>query len=190
MQLFFTHLQTLLGLLESKFPLLGVGTVVCYGIGQIGNSHIAQHQFGLLAEMLSPYQPLKSLLYDPVLQEEEQMAITECGCQIVSRNEVGGFFIAHVLPIMYCTQLCKFRVEEKTLFYMPHCGKAMYNNLLWANWSTEHLGKMAIIGNSFNSYYEKYLDPYLPPCHYKIALCRLSSKQLLEEAPYIQKVSF
>ena len=53
-------------------------------------------------------------------------------------------------------QHCKFKVQENTLFFMPHCGKAMYNNLLWANWSVDRLGKMVIIGNSFNSYHEKY----------------------------------
>lgn len=39
---------------------------------------------------------------------------------------------------------------------MPHCGKAMYNNLLWANWSAERLPRVAIIGNSFTSYSERW----------------------------------
>ena len=63
--------------------------MVCYGIGRIGSSDAAQHQFGLLVELMIPYQPQRILVYDPVLQEEEKMAITECGCQIMPRNEVG-----------------------------------------------------------------------------------------------------
>ena len=55
-------------------------------------------------------------------------------------------------------QHCKFKVEEKTLFFMPHCGMAMYNNLLWSNWGVEKMEMMVIIGNSFNSYYEKWGD--------------------------------
>lgn len=31
-----------------------------------------------------------------------------------------------------------------------HCGKALYNNLLWKNWSPQCLPLMIIIGNSFN----------------------------------------
>lgn len=161
----------LLGLLESKFPLLEVSTVVCYGIGKIGSCHIAQHQFGLLMELLSPYQPIQIFVYDPVLQEEEKATIRECGCQIIARNEVGTFILAkweHSYPvpndIHTPPQQCKFRVDDRTMFYMPHCGKAMYNNLLWANWSSEHLSKIAIVGNSFNSYFEKYVCKVVSYC--------------------------
>lgn len=52
-------------------------------------------------------------------------------------------------------QLCQRRVQAHTLFYMPHCGRAMYNNLLWANWSPQDLSQLALIGNSFQSYMER-----------------------------------
>lgn len=42
------------------------------------------------------------------------------------------------------------------MFFMLHCGKAMYNNLLWRNWSKQHLEKVYIIGNDFSSYEERY----------------------------------
>lgn len=44
---------------------------------------------------------------------------------------------------------------EPTVFYMPHCGTALYNNLLWGNWSVDALAKMLIIGNSFRGLEER-----------------------------------
>jgi flagellar biosynthesis protein FliQ len=66
--------------------------------------------------------------------------------------------------LLLSIQQCKRSVEEKTLFFMPHCGKAMYNNLLWANWSVDKLEKMAVIGNSFSSYHEKSVITYAKFC--------------------------
>ncbi|KFQ43029.1 SRR1-like, partial [Nestor notabilis] len=48
-----------------------------------------------------------------------------------------------------------------TVFYMVHCGKALYNNLLWRNWSAEALSKMVIIGNSFQGMEERLLSRVL-----------------------------
>ena len=44
---------------------------------------------------------------------------------------------------------------EPTVFYMPHCGTALYNNLLWSNWSVDALSKMVVIGNSFRGLEER-----------------------------------
>ncbi|KAJ7416133.1 SRR1 domain containing [Willisornis vidua] len=48
-----------------------------------------------------------------------------------------------------------------TLFYMVHCGKALYNNLLWSNWSPAALSKVVIIGNSFRGIEERLLSRIL-----------------------------
>jgi len=50
----------------------------------------------------------------------------------------------------------KKRSEERTLFYMLHCGKALYNNLVWANWNPVHLNNTIIIGNSFTGMSERF----------------------------------
>jgi hypothetical protein len=55
-------------------------------------------------------------------------------------------------------KLCRRQVQTKTVFYMPHCGRAMYNNLMWANWSPEKLSQLALIGNSFQSYLDRTLQ--------------------------------
>ena len=33
---------------------------------------------------------------------------------------------------------------------MPHCGRPLYNNLLWSNWQPHLLSHVIIIGNSFH----------------------------------------
>lgn len=50
---------------------------------------------------------------------------------------------------------------EPTVFYMPHCGTALYNNLLWRNWSVDALSKVVIIGNSFGGLEERLLTRIL-----------------------------
>lgn len=55
---------------------------------------------------------------------------------------------------------------------MPHCGTALYNNLLWSNWSADALSRVLIIGNSFRGLEE-----------------RLLARILQENYPYIAKVS-
>lgn len=39
-----------------------------------------------------------------------------------------------------------------------HCGKALYNNLLWKNWSKQGLPLIKIIGNSFSSIKQRFVQ--------------------------------
>ncbi|ESO04612.1 hypothetical protein HELRODRAFT_78679, partial [Helobdella robusta] len=50
---------------------------------------------------------------------------------------------------------CKRTVTRPTLFYMPHCGRPMYNNVLSSNWDKDRLGHVCILGNSFLSIMNK-----------------------------------
>ncbi|KAL1269084.1 hypothetical protein QQF64_031373 [Cirrhinus molitorella] len=52
----------------------------------------------------------------------------------------------------------KRAVYQPTLFYLMHCGKALYNNLLWRNWTPQMLKKICIIGNSFHGIQERMLQ--------------------------------
>lgn len=38
-----------------------------------------------------------------------------------------------------------------------HCGKALYNNLLWKNWSAQCLPRLSVIGNSFSSMRDRFV---------------------------------
>ena len=42
-----------------------------------------------------------------------------------------------------------------TLFFMLHCGKPLYNSVLWANWGPG-LSNVVILGNRFTSYRERF----------------------------------
>ena len=46
-------------------------------------------------------------------------------------------------------------MERLTLFFMLHCGKPLYNSVLWANWGPG-LSNVIILGNRFSSYQERY----------------------------------
>ena len=45
-------------------------------------------------------------------------------------------------------------MDNLTLFFMLHCGKPLYNSVLWANWGPE-LSNVVILGNRFTSYQER-----------------------------------
>ncbi len=117
--------------------------VVCYGIGQISVFRNAEYQLALIIlvirrNIFGYFSSCKFHFYDPIMNAIEIAAMEHfSGIQIL-QNEEG-----------------KRRVSAPTLFYMPHCGKALYNNLLWANWKLENLRNLIIVGNSFSGYVDK-----------------------------------
>lgn len=89
--------------------------------------------------------PDHCLVFDPAFSELEVAALGELGLRLLPENEEG-----------------KHRVRDSpTLFYMVHCGKALYNNLLWRNWAPAALSNMVIIGNSFKGMQERVLSRIL-----------------------------
>ncbi|XP_022093283.1 SRR1-like protein [Acanthaster planci] len=117
-----------------------VHTVVCYGLGNFTDCAIARYQLALLL-LICEGLKIKSSechVYDPRFTAEEMQILSSLGLDIIPQNEE-----------------CKRVASEPTLFYMPHCGKPLYNNLLWANWSVEGLAGITIIGNSFKNIQER-----------------------------------
>uniref|UniRef100_A0A8B9VG06 SRR1-like domain-containing protein n=1 Tax=Anas zonorhyncha TaxID=75864 RepID=A0A8B9VG06_9AVES len=94
--------------------------------------------------------PDRCLVFDPAFSELEVAALGELGLRLLPENEEG-----------------KHRVRDSpTLFYMVHCGKALYNNLLWRNWAPAALSNMVIIGNSFKGMQERCAPSPAPfPLH-------------------------
>lgn len=66
------------------------------------------------------------------------------------------FALSSLAHVLLTPQEGKHSVQgQPTVFYMPHCGTALYNNLLWSNWSADALSRMVIIGNSFRGLEER-----------------------------------
>ncbi|KAM8760562.1 SRR1-like protein [Acanthopagrus schlegelii] len=116
---------------------------VCYGLGSFSSCVSARHQLAMLLLLLDAAQiPLKDCcVYDPVFSSGERDVLGELGLTVLTENEEG-----------------KRLATKPTLFYLMHCGKALYNNLLWKNWSTQHLPLMIIIGNGFSGMRDRTIE--------------------------------
>ncbi|KAK3540550.1 hypothetical protein QTP70_034304 [Hemibagrus guttatus] len=115
---------------------------VCYGLGNFSSSVSARYQLAMLLLLLDALQIAVGCcsLYDPVFTVSECETLRELGFTVLSENEEG-----------------KRAVHRPTLFYLMHCGKALYNNLLWKNWSPQILPKVIVLGNSFLGIQERYV---------------------------------
>lgn len=120
---------------------------VCYGIGNFATCVIARNQLAFLLLFLEKCQIPRShcWIYDPLFSQIEITVLNTLGVVVLSENEEGK------------RSVC----GEPTVFYMLHCGTALYNNLLWSNWSVEALSKLVIIGNSFRGLEERLLTRIL-----------------------------
>ncbi|KAM5200153.1 SRR1-like protein isoform 2-T2 [Hipposideros larvatus] len=120
---------------------------VCYGIGNFSTCVIARNQLTFLLLFLEKCQIPRShcWVYDPLFSQLEIAVLNTLGVIVLSENEEGKRSIR----------------GEHTIFYMLHCGAALYNNLLWRNWSVEALSKMVIIGNSFRGLEDRLLTRIL-----------------------------
>ncbi|KAI5094898.1 SRR1-like protein, partial [Silurus meridionalis] len=116
---------------------------VCYGLGNFSSCVSARYQLAMLLLLLDALQiPVcQCSLYDPVFTVSEYETLRELGFTVLTENEEG-----------------KRAVCRPTLFYLMHCGKALYNNLLWKNWSPKILPKVFLIGNSFLGIQERTLQ--------------------------------
>ncbi|KAM8918491.1 SRR1-like protein isoform 2-T2 [Lycaon pictus] len=109
-------------------------------------------------------------VYDPLFSQLEIGVLNSLGLTVLSENEEG-----------------KRSVDgEPTIFYMPHCGTALYNNLLWSNWSLDALSQMLLIGNSFQGLEERLLGRILQKNYTYIAkiLKGLEELELPETSQY------
>ncbi|XP_019282051.1 SRR1-like protein [Panthera pardus] len=116
---------------------------VCYGLGNFATCVMARNQLTFLLLFLEKCQiPRRHCwVYDPVFSQLEIAVLNSLGVIVLSENEEGRRSVW----------------GEPTVFYMPHCGTALYNNVLWSNWSVDALSKMVVIGNSFRGLEERLL---------------------------------
>ncbi|CAM9571730.1 unnamed protein product [Discosporangium mesarthrocarpum] len=126
------------------------------------------------------------VVFDPVMGERERAVLTKLGCGVIAVNEEGkrcccegdGLGGAREGPGAEGRQghdQCR-----PTLFFMPHCPMRLYSNLLWANWTSEALGCLVILGNSLAAYSDRIIsaDALQDPSN-----SVLRAAPLLEELP-------
>lgn len=123
----------------------GVHSLVVYGLGSPIKSSVSCSQLAL-AELLMREHGLAAVAaaggawtYDPVLGAGDRDILQRRGLSVLSTDEAGARAVAH-----------------PTLFYMPHCEAVLYDNLLASNWSPTALPRLAILGNSFKTYAERW----------------------------------
>lgn len=116
---------------------------VCYGLGPFSSCVSARYQLAMLLLLLETLQipPRLCSVFDPVFSAGERNVLRELDLTVISENEEG-----------------KRLTKRPTIFYLMHCGKALYNNLLWRNWKRDTLPMVTIIGNSFSGIQERMLE--------------------------------
>ncbi|XP_061906821.1 SRR1-like protein [Entelurus aequoreus] len=116
---------------------------VCYGLGTFSSCVSARYQLAMMLLLLDAGKILLKdcFVFDPAFSPGEKDVLRALGLTVLTENEEG-----------------KRLATRPTLFYLMHCGKALYNNLLWKNWSAQCLPLLMIIGNSFSSMRERMLE--------------------------------
>mmetsp|Transcript_412 Transcript_412/g.913 ORF Transcript_412/g.913 Transcript_412/m.913 type:complete len:230 (-) Transcript_412:42-731(-) len=112
-----------------------ISRMVCYGIGNFSVSASSLLQISLALLLKDFLHPPSSSLFDPVMTGAERQAAESLGFTIPQEDEVG-----------LCT------TDSDSLFFMPHCGRRLYSNVLRANWGPGNLSRLVVIGNSFGAY--------------------------------------
>ncbi|RLN29778.1 SRR1-like protein [Panicum miliaceum] len=124
--------------LRRRLALLAPARLSLLGVGGFESSPAARLQLALAALLRRGFLPdaASADLFDPVLSAVECAAAAELGFSVPSLDDG-----------------CRRRVEEPTLFYMPHCEALLYDALLAANWeSPAQLRRVCVLGNSFRRY--------------------------------------
>jgi len=113
----------------------GVKRIICLGIGDPCVSISARYQLLLVLNIAKAQNIEKIEYYDPTLCPGCETSLKLMGFTILAENAKGSY-----------------RSENDTLFFMPHCPKFLYHNLLSTNWNFQSFKNILIIGNSFETY--------------------------------------
>ncbi|KAG2524701.1 hypothetical protein JM16_004861 [Phytophthora kernoviae] len=152
-------------------------TLVGYGLGSFCASSNAVHQLGFLVALngaLREYHTNvdandaknsvlsqhKVEIFDPAMNKSDAAILQHFEIGVIEENEHG-----------------RRRVDHNTVFFMPHCGKGLYQNVLACNWGPA-VKKIIVIGNSFSAYGDRVLS----------AIDR-EGLVLVDVLPYLKEVS-
>ncbi|CEG42864.1 camk camk1 protein kinase [Plasmopara halstedii] len=131
-------------------------TIVGYGLGSFCASINAVHQLAFLVVMREAFMKIEATwdshavgslksrhicveIYDPAMNKSDVAIANYFQLEVIQKNEHG-----------------RRLVKSNTVFFMPHCSKTLYQNVLACNWGPA-IGKLVIIGNSFSAYRDRTL---------------------------------
>lgn len=134
------QLTATMGALEKAFSFLGsnykILNIICYGLGSPSNSKTSTFQLAL-AFKLSRRLNCPLSCYDPVFTSVDQKVFETIDCSVLPQDDKG----------------CR-RLDVNTLFFLPHCPRFVFNNILKVNWG-EDLSKCVVLGDNLLSVIEQ-----------------------------------
>ncbi|ETK80519.1 hypothetical protein, variant 1 [Phytophthora nicotianae] len=133
-------------------------TLVGYGLGSFCASSNALHQLGFLVALRESLESRLRKSNGDVLAVESSDTIQHCA-EIFdpAMNKNDAVIAEHFqLKIILENEHGRRQVDSNTVFFMPHCGKTLYQNVLACNWGPA-IKNLVIIGNSFSAYGDRVL---------------------------------
>lgn len=117
-------------------------TIVCYGLGNLTIKR-CRIQLALLCLIAESFSSIKTVWsYDPSHTVQDEIFLQDCGISIISENEQGRRVIRDS--------------EYRILFFMPHCDRWLYNNVIDYQTQQQNLANITILGNSFIEYTRRF----------------------------------
>ena len=112
----------------------GATVVAAYGVGSISNSSLARFQLALMLAIVQRSKISQCFFFDPVL----------------SKTEIRLLESLHVKSALRDLELTPFCDNGKTLFFMPHCDRELYEWVLMHKLSPN--SDAVFVSNCFSNY--------------------------------------
>jgi hypothetical protein len=116
----------------------GIRCIVCLGIGDPCRDLSARLQLAFVHSLAEQASISEIQFFDPVCCAACRAALATMDFAVLANDSEG-----------------RFTIDRTTLFFMPHCPRFLYHNLLAFNWNSAQLAELLIVGNSFRQYSEK-----------------------------------
>ena len=127
--------------------------IVAYGVGRFIETDAALLQLACALQLRRDVDAGcargRLQLFEPLLSDVERRSASALGFELIERNELGWRPIAQSASVASASS-----PPRRTLFFMPHCPKWLYHNVLASNWSRPSLRRLVVLGNSFSVYGE------------------------------------
>lgn len=120
--------------------------ILCYGLGSFDDSLTSRYQLALLLIIIEYIKESIGIqveiqeIFDPLLNSMDKVVLEK-----ILNYQYSELNSKCIKKIDINANNCL------TVVFMPHCPKALYNNLLFSNWTKSHLQCLLIIGNSFET---------------------------------------